>query len=191
MIGAVVAWLTTCFNTLLILLLYIRYKTNLSTRIVKTGKIKTTLVLGPGGHTREMIEIFRLLESEKHEFSFVHSEFDRISPMLFTHKVLNKHKQESKNGVQTHVDKDVGALFHTLPYASRRHLLYTATILTFVLSMIKSLIISYKLNPDLIITNGPGLSVPFCMSVKLLNVLLLRNAKIIYIESLTRVKTLS
>nr|PVC54223.1 hypothetical protein MACL_00003184 [Theileria orientalis] len=191
MTGAVVASLTACFNTLLILLLYVRYKRNLSVRTVKSGKMKTTLILGPGGHTREMVEIYRLLELEKHEFSFVHSKFDRISPMVFTHKLLSKHKQESKDEEKTDVDRDLSSLFYTLPYPSGGLVLYTATIVPFVINMIKSLIVSYKLNPDLIITNGPGLSVPFCISVKLWNVVLLRKTKIIYIESLTRVKTLS
>ncbi|BAM38716.1 hypothetical protein TOT_010000184 [Theileria orientalis strain Shintoku] len=182
MTGAVVASLTACFNTLLILLLYVRYKRNLSVRTVKSGKMKTTLILGPGkSEVKGKEDKNELLELEKHEFSFVHSKFDRISPMVFTHKLLSKHKQESKDEEKTDVDRDLSSLFYTLPYPSGGLVLYTATIVPFVINMIKSLIVSYKLNPDLvtkwkinnnfqIITNGPGLSVPFCISVKLWNV---------------------
>ncbi|KAF5153350.1 Oligosaccharide biosynthesis protein Alg14 like family protein [Theileria parva strain Muguga] len=179
-------------NFLILVFLYRRYGRYARVRKKEKSKHKIIMVLGPGGHTREMVEIFSLLDHEKYDFEFVHSKYDRISPKVFLNffvSILNRGSED----VDATLDEETvkRRFFHSITFPSNKSLLRLFFAIFFLPCTLKSIAILYKVNPDIVITNGPALSVPFCLSVKLLNVLLFRNSKVVYVESLTRVKTIS
>lgn len=48
-----------------------------------------------------------------------------------------------------------------------------------------------KIKPDLVLTNGPGTCIPICLMAFSMKLLALKDCKIVFIESICRVKTLS
>lgn len=49
----------------------------------------------------------------------------------------------------------------------------------------------YRINADLLLVNGPGTCLPVCLVTQLLNALLFRRTRAVFVESLCRVQTLS
>ncbi|KAA0190363.1 hypothetical protein HAZT_HAZT003091 [Hyalella azteca] len=68
---------------------------------------------------------------------------------------------------------------------------YVTSVFTTIFASLCALKIVVKHRPDLIIVNGPGSCVPVCMCGLLLRMLAICNARITFVESLCRVRSLS
>ncbi|NXT97864.1 ALG14 transferase, partial [Buphagus erythrorhynchus] len=68
---------------------------------------------------------------------------------------------------------------------------WISSVLTTLHSILYSLPLTYKRQPDLILCNGPGTCVPVCLSAFLLGLLRIKRTIIVYVESICRVETLS
>ncbi|KAL7533451.1 hypothetical protein ACHAXR_005240 [Thalassiosira sp. AJA248-18] len=84
------------------------------------------------------------------------------------------------------------AVVHRLPRAREVHQSYLSSIFTTLHSFIQTLLLLWKVRPELILANGPGTCVPVIYSAFLFRVLWpLLGCKVIFVESLCRVQTLS
>ena len=87
------------------------------------------------------------------------------------------------------------AVVHRLPRAREVHQSYLSSVFTTLQSFLRTLILLWKVRPELVLANGPGTCVPVIYSAFLLRVLLGSSSshccKVIFVESLCRVKTLS
>ena len=70
---------------------------------------------------------------------------------------------------------------------------YITSVFTTLAGLAHACFIVGRLQPDMVVTNGPGTAVPLCYASFLINKVLLLNpsAKQIYVESFCRVKTIS
>lgn len=126
-------------------------------------------ILGSGGHTTEMLEILKTMEEEDYEFFYVVSNTDTTSKDKFYESKINR-----------------DGPFFSIPRARSVHQSYFTSIFTTIYSLFYSIFIYYQIQPDLIICNGPGTSIPL-----LFISFFFKTPRIFYVESIARVKNLS
>eukprot|EP00574_Skeletonema_japonicum_P001918 CAMPEP_0201740714 /NCGR_PEP_ID=MMETSP0593-20130828/46445_1 /ASSEMBLY_ACC=CAM_ASM_000672 /TAXON_ID=267983 /ORGANISM="Skeletonema japonicum, Strain CCMP2506" /LENGTH=304 /DNA_ID=CAMNT_0048235035 /DNA_START=17 /DNA_END=931 /DNA_ORIENTATION=- len=198
------------------------------------SKIKTVVFLGSGGHTTEMIQLLQELDPKIYApIVYIVAKSDVTSiPRLQRYILSNgtkdgkdcyqqwegRYPQSVNNAIKSSSDDDDGATttpqaqqaqVYTLPRAREVHQSYISSIFTTLYSTYKTAQLLWRIQPHLIVTNGPGTCVPIVYCAFILRCLfsflhLFRfdrdspsssSSKIIFrtifIESLCRVKTLS
>lgn len=125
------------------------------------------IILGGGGHTQEMVEILSTGPSFSH-INIVLSSCDTMSSDVLFQSISPKsyslHRVDRPNSVNK-------------PYS----------ILQIVWSIIMAFSVVIKSRSDFLLCNGPGLCVPVALAYKILNPW----KPVFYVESMTRVKSLS
>lgn len=175
----------------IIALIFILFFSSLTIRLYYVFKIlpwkrekrfqpaRTLIVLGSGGHTAEMCAILKHLAREKYSPRFfVVSDTDTTS----LSKVL---EIPATSKVESYIYK----------IKRSRHVgqNYFTSIFTTIQSIYASIPMVYRIQPDLILSNGPGTCVPICLIAFVLKIfgLLDAQSKIVFVESFCRVQTIS
>ncbi len=139
----------------------------------KKSNIDVMIVLGSGGHTMEMMKLVSVLDKDKYSpRTYVHASTD----------ILSSEKVKEQ-------DEDAKVL--SVPRAREVGQLWLTTVCTTLVAAAASYWVLLKHNPDLLLCNGPGTCVPFCFGAWVNNKLGFSNTKIVFIESICRVQTLS
>lgn len=81
--------------------------------------------------------------------------------------------------------------FYTIPRSREVGQSYIIAIWMTIYAFFVSLRLVYQLKPSLLLVNGPGTCLPVCLSIAVLRYLCLVKTKIIFVESVCRVKKLS
>lgn len=143
---------------------------------VNSYSVSTMVYFGSGGHTTEMLRMIKELSLSYSPLYFVLGHSDITSKQL-----IDKSMFKFKHSPSWH---------HV--YRSRE---VKQSLLTTIFTSIKSLwtcfFLVFKLQPSLIICNGPGTCIFICYSAFLLHLLGIKESRIIFIESFCRVKKLS
>jgi len=136
-------------------------------------QVKTLLVLGSGGHTSELLSLADTLDVR------------RYTPRIYVSASSDGHSskraaKEDPQGIQEYVPRarHVGQSWLTTPW-------------TTAVAALASLHIFLRHKPDLVLCTGPGTCVPFVLFAWLFNTLLCWEVKVVFVESVCRVKTLS
>ena len=188
-------------------------------------QVKTMVVLGSGGHTTEMLQLLEELDTERYApVIYVVADSDTTSiPRLQKYiregntqngKRLSwdgRYPVEKKNdavAAKENGNEHNGATVYRLPRAREVHQSYLSSIPTTLHALLQTIMIMWKVRPELVLANGPGTCVPVIYSAflyRLLQSVLLRFVllfpnnhnnhcsccKVIFVESLCRVKSLS
>ena len=88
-------------------------------------------------------------------------------------------------------NQDADCEVEVIPRAREVGQSWLTTVLTTLRSFMASLLVMARVQPDLLLCNGPGTCVPACLLAFTLNKLRLSRTKIVFVESLCRVKHLS
>ncbi|GFQ72742.1 UDP-N-acetylglucosamine transferase subunit ALG14 homolog [Trichonephila clavata] len=139
--------------------------------------------LGSGGHTFEMFCLIKNISEKFCPRIYVIADTDNLSEQKA------KSFEESllfsvKNTPETYV-------IEKIPRSREVGQSWKSTVFTTLKASITAFILVLKHKPDLIVCNGPGTCVPLCGAAFLLHVLGLKYIKIVYVESICRVKTMS
>ncbi|EGC33342.1 hypothetical protein DICPUDRAFT_88818 [Dictyostelium purpureum] len=135
--------------------------------------LKTMVVLGSGGHTTEMFYLLKNVDRSRfNPFVYVLADNDKRSEDKIFIEESNYRKNDDKES------RNVGQS-------------YIHSIFTTLIALFYSMLLIFKERPDVLICNGPGTCVPLCLAVKILTWLRIKKSKVVYIESLARVKDLS
>ncbi|KAL0487054.1 beta-1,4-N-acetylglucosaminyltransferase [Acrasis kona] len=153
-----------------------------TTRISIEKPINTLVVLGSGGHTTEMCTLVQSLIKEKrnsiplYQFTFLIAQTDNKSADFAT----------------TKLSKDLGPLkIHYIPRSREVKQSLVSSIFTTLWAFLKTVRLTlFEVQPDLILVNGPGTCVPICVNAYIAK-FFGKMIKIIYVESLARVRKLS
>lgn len=142
---------------------------------------KTLIVLGSGGHTAEMMAIVKQLNKQNY------------SPRYY---ILASTDRTSEAKVLDYEEPNTSECDYQLLRINRsRHVgqSYLSSVFTTIRSIIQSIPLVAKLQPELILCNGPGTCVPICLIAFVLKFLgvLSAQSKIVFVESFCRVKTVS
>lgn len=134
----------------------------------KGNKIKLLIVLGSGGHTAEMLQLIRSIDLvNKYEALFIIADGDDHSE-----KKLRENEFSPGEIARVTRSRKVGQS-------------YLTSIITTAICLIQSFFICLKYRPKMVLCNGPGTCIPFCLVGRLIC------SKTIFVESFCRTKSLS
>ncbi|KAF7633350.1 hypothetical protein Mgra_00007232 [Meloidogyne graminicola] len=138
-------------------------------------------IMGSGGHTTEMIKLLRpTTYNENNLFSkiiYVIADSDKLS----NQKVLEFEKN---------IENERFIIFK-VPRARNVGQSFLSSIPTTLLASWHSIKVLWITRPDVILCNGPAISLPFCLFARIFNLLKIKIIRIIFVESICRVQTLS
>lgn len=168
-----------------IILLAIRYYYLLNIvstlRVRRKKPARTLIVLGSGGHTAEMMTIVKQLN--KRNYSPRHYILASTDSTSETKVLSIEEPTTSKND------------YEIFRIKRSRHVgqSYYSSIFTTLRSIWQCIPLVYQIQPDLVLTNGPGTCVPICLIAFMLKILGAINVrcKIVFVESYCRVKSVS
>lgn len=140
---------------------------------------RTLIVLGSGGHTAEMCAILKHLSTDKY------------SPRYF---VLSDTDATSESKVlQIPATSKSDSYIYRIKRSRHVGQSYFTSVFTTIHSIFSSIPMVYRIQPDVILCNGPGTCVPICLIAFILKLFWLLDAqsKIVFVESFCRVQTVS
>eukprot|EP00736_Rhodelphis_marinus_P003970 Rmarinus@m.27633 len=137
---------------------------------------RTLAVLGSGGHTMEMIALLRNLDRSKYW------------PRCY---VLAKTDNHSLEKLQATIGISEDEVIYRIPRSREVGQSYLSSVFTTLWSIFSSFTAVVFFRPNLILCNGPGTCIPVCVVASLLRILGVLQTKIVYVESVCRVHTLS
>jgi beta-1,4-N-acetylglucosaminyltransferase len=137
---------------------------------------KTLIVFGSGGHTAEMLAILKRLPKDRYK--------DRIYVKAETDLSTRDRAVSSKIIPPS-------AEFINIPRSREVGQSYFTSIFSTVYAFWFSLYLVYSSKPDLILCNGPGTCLPICYAAFFLRAGGEVRTKVVFIESVCRVKSLS
>ncbi|CRG98734.1 dolichol-linked oligosaccharide biosynthesis enzyme, putative [Plasmodium relictum] len=139
-------------------------------------EIEIGVVLGSGGHTFEIIEILKTLKNYNNIiFNFFYASNDFFSKIKVEKKLKNYKKK-----------------FLVIPRCRNVGESYMMSFIKFVYAFIYCVYLTYKMNNmKLIIVNGPGTCLPVVFSLLFRKYIFFKTIKIVYIESICRIYSLS
>ena len=185
---------------------------------MKQQQVKTMIILGSGGHTTEMIRLLQELDPLLYTpVVYIVAESDttsieRLQKYIKENEVdneQNKKRSSSRwigrypiekssnqsSSIDSSKQSSAVASVYRLPRAREVHQSYYTSIFTTIHSFLQTRILLNKIQPELLLTNGPGTCIPVIYSLFLHQILSFksskRSCKIMFVESLCRVQTLS
>ncbi|XP_048759198.1 UDP-N-acetylglucosamine transferase subunit ALG14 homolog isoform X2 [Ostrea edulis] len=135
-----------------------------------------------GGHTKEMLSLLSGVGPHYCPRYYVIANTDTMSQK----KVEQFEKQRT-----TREKNELEYSMVLIPRSREVAQSWWSTILSTMYALLLSIPVVFKSNPDLILCNGPGTCVPICLAGLLLKVVRVGKPKIVYVESICRVDTLS
>ncbi|KAK4323694.1 hypothetical protein Pmani_005625 [Petrolisthes manimaculis] len=166
--------------------------------VVPGHTVKTLMVLGSGGHTGELLQLMKALDLSIYTpriYITAASDTLSISRLRLSEQGVetqtkreNSHSSDTSNQTQTSAGQ---YSIEVVPRAREVGQGWTSTYFTTLWSLIFSAISVTRHRPNLILTNGPGTCVPVCLVALGLRILGICRNRVVFVESLCRVKTLS
>ena len=140
--------------------------------------IRTLVVVGSGGHTMEMMKLVGSLSDKYVPRIYVVADTDQRSVKKVEEFELNRTEVCQHAYVRIKRSREVGQSWFT-------------TFFTTLAACFHAISIIWRHRPKLLLCNGPGTCIPLCGAVLLLRMMCLTSTKIIYVESICRVQSLS
>mmetsp|Transcript_20930 Transcript_20930/g.18563 ORF Transcript_20930/g.18563 Transcript_20930/m.18563 type:complete len:209 (+) Transcript_20930:2-628(+) len=157
--------------------------------IMKLQNKVVMVILGSGGHTTEMITLLKNHHFEKYYNTTV---------IIAEGDIFSKHKFEKSyrknHGIELSDYEKMGKLTYQVINRSRKvGQSFPSAVLTTLIASFECVQIFLSSRPDIIISNGPGTALPlFYIGFLFGKILLLKpKVKLLYIESIARLSSLS
>ncbi|KAJ9584472.1 hypothetical protein L9F63_021166 [Diploptera punctata] len=181
--------LITCIVVIVLLarLGYLLFKVHFgNNRVMKKriDPVHTAIIIGSGGHTTEMLRLLKNVNSCNY------------SPRLYivastdTTSAVKIHELERN---YPYGGKVQGTKYEIVKIPRSRHVgqSYITSMFTTLYSLVFSFPLMIFRRPKLILCNGPGTCIPICVVAFIMRMLLIIETKIVFVESICRVKSLS
>lgn len=138
--------------------------------------LKTILCIGSGGHTTELLRVTKNLNVNTYQPRlYILADNDTSSEI----KILISEKENKEYTIRK------------IPRSRSVKQSYTSSVFSTLYATLCTIPIVYNFKPNVIFCNGPGTCVPICIVAFLLRCLFILDCRIIFIESICRVRTLS
>ncbi len=143
----------------------------------RTAPASLLVVLGSGGHTKEMLTMLQGLDATRYRPAvFVRAASDTRSEGMVKSAGPGTLQPDAMLTVPR--SRAVGQSWLTTPF-------------TTLYALLASMGLVLRQRPDVILCNGPGTCLPLCLAGYLLRVVGWKHTKIVFVESFCRVKSLS
>lgn len=170
--------ITSAFFSLLFILLLLRAHRHRQSRNVNGSKnVRLAVVLGSGGHTTEILRLVSALGDNYDERFYILADTDSTS--LAHVNVVESRKRSGNYKILT------------IPRSREVRQSYVSSVWTTLVSLYRSVPIVYCIRPQVVLCNGPGTCIPICTLAYLVDLVFFRTCRIIFVESICRVKRLS
>lgn len=150
----------------------------------KSNKIRTTVVLGSGGHTGEMLRLLEGIDFFKFDhIDFVVANTDKMSVQKI------RQLEENLKSRSFNVETSTNLIRRSRSVGQK----YFSSVFTTILAIFCAIPLIFKTKPNLLLVNGPGTIIPLCIIVYIFSLfyILSPKCKIIYVESVCRAQKLS
>ncbi|XP_068631734.1 UDP-N-acetylglucosamine transferase subunit ALG14 [Battus philenor] len=144
--------------------------------IAQKPSLKTIVCIGSGGHTTELLRIISSLNTKK------------FSPRLY---ILADNDVNSEVKIHKLENEVTTYTLSRIPRSRKVKQTYLSSVFSTLYATLCTIPAVYNFKPDIILCNGPGTCIPVCAVAFILRCLFLIDCRIIFIESLCRVRTLS
>ena len=144
--------------------------------IKEEKKTKMCVVLGSGGHTMEMLHVMKPFDKEYHQ------NIEKIDFIIAESDTISSQKIEDIQSTKE---------IHKIPRSRKVGQSYFTSIFTTLYSLLICFQMMFTLSPEVLVCNGPGTCVPVCLACWFFNLFKRKKTKIIYLESVCRVTSLS
>lgn len=138
--------------------------------------LRTVFCIGSGGHTTELLRFVNSINMKKYQPRMYVLADNDASSAVKIHETEKEHSDyylsripRSRNVQQTYLSSVISTLYATWC----------------------TLPVIYDFKPDVIFCNGPGTCIPVCVVAFVLRCLFMLDCRIVFIESICRVRTLS
>ncbi|XP_051969536.1 UDP-N-acetylglucosamine transferase subunit ALG14 homolog [Xyrauchen texanus] len=145
------------------------------------GSVSVLVVAGSGGHTTEIIRLMGSLSQSYNPRHYVIADTDKMSEDKI--RAFEAERLKSGSGTQF--------TLHRIPRSREVRQSWSSSVLSSLRALMSSVPLVFRLQPDMVLCNGPGTCVPLCGAGLLLGILGLKRVLIVYVESICRVETLS
>ncbi|KAK3586339.1 hypothetical protein CHS0354_038318 [Potamilus streckersoni] len=148
-----------------------------STRRTKAASVM--IIAGSGGHTKEILSLVSSFGSHYSPRYYIVANTDKMS----------RQKIEALEAKEIKLSNREEYSIHTIPRSREVSQSWFTTVLSTASATLYSFPLVFRLKPEVILCNGPGTCIPLCVAGLVLKIF--RDLKIVYIESICRVETLS
>ncbi|KAL3985304.1 Oligosaccharide biosynthesis protein Alg14 like family protein [Acanthocheilonema viteae] len=176
--------LISLVSLLVFVLLYLRYikrhscmNQNVPKRKQPLTSMRICCVAGSGGHTAELLTLMSAFRQQFGHRIYIVSDTDKLSEQ----KIIEFEKWQSSGNFRV----------ERISRSREVKQSYVTSIFTTIRACIESLFLMWRIRPDAVLCNGPGVCLPIYFAAALLDLLRLRDICLFYVESLCRVKKLS
>nr|XP_022317732.1 UDP-N-acetylglucosamine transferase subunit ALG14 homolog [Crassostrea virginica] len=149
----------------------------------KKGAVSVLAVMGSGGHTKEMLSLLSGLGPQYRPRCYVIAKTDTMSQQKV--EMFEKQRQ-TVEGIKS-AEYSVSLIPRSREVAQS----WLSSISSTLTAIVYSFPVVFRSLPSLIVCNGPGTCVPICLVGVCLKILSLGQVKIVYVESICRVDSLS
>uniref|UniRef100_A0A7S1Y892 UDP-N-acetylglucosamine transferase subunit ALG14 n=1 Tax=Grammatophora oceanica TaxID=210454 RepID=A0A7S1Y892_9STRA len=156
-----------------------RRRTSLKDRPLRQdgdGPIKTLAVLGSGGHTTEMLQLLKTVDSKAY------------SPLIF---VVAESDTTSERRVEAFEGGRKPDQTFRIPRSREVGQSYISSIGTTLYAFFFCMKLVWDVKPDLLLCNGPGTCLPIAIATLFYRILGVCEGNLVFIESFCRVESLS
>jgi beta-1,4-N-acetylglucosaminyltransferase len=161
--------------------------------------IPVLVVLGSGGHTTEMLFMTKNLnQAYYHPIHYCKASTDSTSPDRVRTMLNEKAKFPSRTTEEVAAannlsDASTVPKIHSIPRSREVGQSYLSSVFSTLYSFYFAFVLVGRLQPQLILCNGPGTCIPICFAALIYRVLGVwkTSCKIVFVESYCRVQTLS
>jgi len=161
-------------------------------------RVHVMAIAGSGGHTSEVLRLMSGLEANRYyPRSYVIAETDSSSESKIVAFESASSASERANADAAafpggNVNESRGSYrILKIPRSREVGQSWISTAFTSVFSLFHSIPLIVQSHPDLVICNGPGTCIPVCLMVRFIRLFRIIETKIIFVESICRVKSLS
>ncbi|GAA0152615.1 transferase [Lithospermum erythrorhizon] len=183
--NASIMFIVSAIVIILLRVVYVLYKSSKPRRQKNPNPLRTLIVLGSGGHTAEMINVLQVLQMDRFKPRYyIAAATDNMSlqkARVFENSLLEKgglEKVGTAQYMQIYRSREVGQS-------------YLTSIGTTFFAIAHALWLMIKIQPEVILCNGPGTCIPLCVIAFIFKVFGIRWSSIFYVESIARVRKLS
>lgn len=165
------------FTLLVVRLLYLVMRVRLPRQSSATPVV-TMVVLGSGGHTMEMLRLLSGMDL----VTFSQRVYVAADADVMSIKKVTAFEQSHGNREP---------LIKKIPRARKVLQSYITSVVSTLIAIFYSFPITFTSLPDLLLCNGPGTCIPLCFWCFVLKFFWIKDIRIVYVESICRVKMLS